>query len=739
MSKKKKNDHPDYLLFESRPIDSYQKFDEPAGPPMYCPYVDKHATLVADTVKPVTYHLYVSLLQCPVKVYRRITVPSNLRLEHLAKIIIRAMGWDDVHEHRFFANGRIYAPKKGEEGSLPSWSQRNDSMAVTIGDVLKAKAVPVKFVYDLGDNWIHQVRLSSVEEECVPGQVTLDSGGGGCPPEDVGGVYGYAQMLEEGEVTASRFSLSNARLAVAAYVKHVLEQEQPYKEKDKQLTKGANRSRTVRLLPYTFAVSYIRNLHPHSLPPSPTDQDYALLANRLERALLIDELNEIATADAMKAIISRVIMYYEDIIADAGMWRGFVAKNKELYGRPYPFYPVEGEVYTDEPDLNAVRLLVWDAFHEFRGPDRMINPENPVLNEVAQILYDILDNEFENTPINEQLADYFRKASFANDFFELRDVLKWILFDCYLTSDGRAHDLVKDAMDEFDPLLTGNEAYYSAECVAPFVYQVGMLALLPKDWLALFIAEVGDKQVAKKIASIEKSEFIEVLQKKAYDKNTVSFEDIDGNQIVINRDSHYVVTDKDLKEGEGAVGSYAKYDGQWYLNGNQLWGETDRIFDSFKSIKKYQAGFSEEQYKHLMELSGGSPLFYFKTPTELDRFLSDYDWKKLKKSEFRDYDRKRGIALFVPGVNKPLAIMPGAAECIKDPRNPYYNKERAKTSALNIIGDGKSILGVVARYLISHGMIPDAGLRSLKGEDYGRKLLQDNLDFFARAYRREDY
>ena len=36
-------------------------------------------------------------------------------------------------------------------------------------------------------------------------------------------------------------------------------------------------------------------------------------------------------------------------------------------------------------------------------------------------------------------------------------------------------------------------------------------------------------------------------------------------------------------------------------------------------------------------------------------------------------------------------------------------------------------------------MLPDARIRSLKGGDYGRQLLQDNIDFFARAYRRKGY
>lgn len=493
-----------------------------------------------------------------------------------------------------------------------------------------------------------------------------------------------------------------------------------------------------KTLPYTFTVSSIRILHPKTLPPSPTDQDYALLANRLERVLLTEDLEDLAEPEAMKAIISRIIMYYEDIIADAGMWRAFVAKNRELYGQPYPFYHVEEEVYTDDPNINAVRLLLWDAFRDFRGPNVIINPENPYLEQAAQILYGILDSEFENTAINEQLADYFRKASFANDFYELRNVLKWIFFDCYLTSDAYARDLVMENMEKFEPLFTEKSGYYSAECVTPMLCQVDMLALLPKDWLALFVSEVGDKQIAKKIAGIETTDYIDVLLKKAYDKNSISFVDLDNRPIVIERRRSYDIADKDLQTGEGVIGSYVKYDGKWYLNGNQSWGNVKHIFNNFQEDKQSQQGIDKAHYDHLMELSGGSPMFYAKNYTQLRKFFKELvGWEKL--GTLRPFNGYKNFAIYVPAADHAILVIPDIAIFIKDARNPYYDAEEAEYMALSIIGDGSQALGEVIRYLISHHMPPDARIKSLKGADYGRQFLQDNIDFFARAYRRKDY
>jgi hypothetical protein len=710
------------------------------------PYVKNHPTLLVDTIKPVTYHLYISLMRSPVKIFRRITVPSNLRLEFLAEIIIRAMGWSNEHLHQIYADHHVFSPIDPNSDWDLLYFGNIDSTSVTIGDVLKDKGKFIKLEYDLGDSWIHQVRLSTIDDKPTT-DITVDSGSGACPPEDIGGVYGYAEMLEEGDIDADLFDLERARNRVNGYVETVLENEEPYNEEDKKKeSKTVSKpqapvphTKIIRMLPYTFTVDSIRNLHPLSLPHSPTDQEYALLANRLERALLTEELDELANPAAMKAIISRIIMYYEDIVADAGMWRAFVAKNQELYGRPYPFYPVDDEFYVDEPDFNAVRLLVWDAFRDFRGPDRVINPENPAIKMIAQILYDILDSEFENTAINEQLADYFRKATFANDFYEMRDVLKWIFFHCYITSDCHAEDIVSGIKQKFEQYLYVDDSYYWAECIVPMQIQVGMLALLPKDWLAQFISEVGDKQVAKKIADIETPGYIDVVSVTAYDKHTVSFTDEDHRNIVIERGERFDISDEAIKEDGIYVGSYAKYDGKWYLNGcHAVYPKTSHKED--KPEEPSLQGIDKEHYDRLMEMSGGSPLFYFKSIRQLRKFLKEQaGWSNISLRAFKNYQGEQNFALYIPGVNKPIAVIPQIAISIKDSRNPCYNANNNANMGLSVVVNDEVAPGEVARYLIAHHMLPDAHLNSLKGKEHGRQLLQDNIDFFARAYRRESY
>lgn len=160
------------------------------------------ADRLVDSSKPSkTYILYASIEQCPVKVFRRIKVPSNLWLGNLGKIFITAFGWAGYHLSQFTKGDVYYTSRDNidERESLNfGCSNRHiDEMTVTVADVLPKKGSTISFEYDFGDGWIHNVRVSSVSDEPLWGEdICVTSGKGACPPEDVGGVWGYAQMLD---------------------------------------------------------------------------------------------------------------------------------------------------------------------------------------------------------------------------------------------------------------------------------------------------------------------------------------------------------------------------------------------------------------------------------------------------------------------------------------------------------------------------------------------------------------
>lgn len=79
------------------------------------------------------------------------------------------------------------------------WNERYnvDYKNIKISDLLKKEKDKIVYEYDFGDSWEHDVILEKIlpfDEKlsypvCIKGKMH-------CPPEDVGGISGYEQMLE---------------------------------------------------------------------------------------------------------------------------------------------------------------------------------------------------------------------------------------------------------------------------------------------------------------------------------------------------------------------------------------------------------------------------------------------------------------------------------------------------------------------------------------------------------------
>ncbi|MBE6319147.1 MAG: plasmid pRiA4b ORF-3 family protein [Bacteroidales bacterium] len=73
-----------------------------------------------------------------------------------------------------------------------------DANKYPISFLLREKKDRIKYEYDFGDGWEHEVWLKGIREYEPSEQPCLKvvKGVGECPPEDCGGVWGYAELLE---------------------------------------------------------------------------------------------------------------------------------------------------------------------------------------------------------------------------------------------------------------------------------------------------------------------------------------------------------------------------------------------------------------------------------------------------------------------------------------------------------------------------------------------------------------
>lgn len=156
------------------------------------------------------YTIRVSLKCQSITVWRKFECPSNISLRHLADLILELMGWENEHlNHIMVGRDICYVPYYQHDPDM-SWMEPYFQEEYMLSDILTQKGRTVRMEYDFGDSWMHEIRLSSVEEYAVdePQNIVFKGGKGTCPPEDCGGVWGYQELQNLNEKRQSGKRLS---------------------------------------------------------------------------------------------------------------------------------------------------------------------------------------------------------------------------------------------------------------------------------------------------------------------------------------------------------------------------------------------------------------------------------------------------------------------------------------------------------------------------------------------------
>jgi hypothetical protein len=126
-------------------------------------------------------------------IWRRLQVPGDTTLGELHDIIQIAMGWTDSHLHQFIVGGSYFGLPD------PDWDDMRDmkdERRFRLDQIVAKEGDKFRYEYDFGDGWLHQVLVEKIvppdPEQVYPLCV---KGRRACPPEDVGGVWGYEEFL----------------------------------------------------------------------------------------------------------------------------------------------------------------------------------------------------------------------------------------------------------------------------------------------------------------------------------------------------------------------------------------------------------------------------------------------------------------------------------------------------------------------------------------------------------------
>ena len=143
------------------------------------------------------YVLKVVLLGMKPSIWRRLQVPGNANLAWLHAVIQVAMGWTNSHLHQFKRGADCYSDTRHHFAEFEGDPEILEERKFTLQQLAPHQKAALGYDYDFGDSWAHEITVAKIlppDAAAATTALCLD-GARACPPEDCGGVWGYAKLL----------------------------------------------------------------------------------------------------------------------------------------------------------------------------------------------------------------------------------------------------------------------------------------------------------------------------------------------------------------------------------------------------------------------------------------------------------------------------------------------------------------------------------------------------------------
>ena len=490
-------------------------------------------------------------------------------------------------------------------------------------------------------------------------------------------------------------------------------------------------------------------LHPYKQTNS-VDQYYVGIANEIHKRLYSSTIADAFEEEENIRYTSLCLAaWFEDVISQTGIWQAFTAECRKRYGAYLPFYPIKGDYFPDEINLEDIRFLLWHHIQYLCRGISAINPENPGIEQTAQEIYGLLAEEYETAPENERMQEFlYHSAMGEEDFFHYREILDWFHYQCYFNIEN-----VAQCRDEAERLLDDEKItpemaetlIYATRTSLTFKGRRNLLSLTSPEWLALIGKAHPEHQLWGKVKVRKNSCYL--LEKE--DDRYLYVKDLcseDEGEFKITKKSLNLSAIRSREAGKSTLICELIYFGNaWWQCGMLLENKYDqKMAEYVDDLTKQKEKTNEKAAFHdFIKASGGKSFVFCQSQEEISDFL-------LNKM---DYNLKEGLdiprintengAMLMANPHTGLHIQFKLCECIKSPDNPNYNKEEAEKNAIMFIVNPDIIPYQLSCILQDEGMLPDAYLNSLQRKEYGQEFIRKNAhfltDYFHYRCREKDF
>ena len=490
-------------------------------------------------------------------------------------------------------------------------------------------------------------------------------------------------------------------------------------------------------------------LHPYKQTNS-VDQYYVGIANEIHKRLYSSTIADAFEEEENIRYTSLCLAaWFEDVISQTGIWQAFTAECRKRYGAYLPFYPIKGDYFPDEINLEDIRFLLWHHIQYLCRGISAINPENPGIEQTAQEIYGLLAEEYETAPENERMQEFlYHSAMGEEDFFRYREILDWFHYQCYFNIEN-----VAQCRDEAERLLDDEKItpemaetlIYATRTSLTFKGRRNLLSLTSPEWLALIGKAHPEHQLWGKVKVRKNSCYL--LEKE--DDRYLYVKDLcseDEGEFKITKKSLNLSAIRSREVGKSTLICELIYFGNaWWQCGMLLENKyNQKMAEYVDDLTKQKEKTNEKAAFHdFIKVSGGKSFVFCQSQEEISDFLLNKMDHNLKEGLDIPRINTENGAMLMANPHTGLHIQFKLCECIKSPDNPNYNKEEAEKNAIMFIVNPDIIPYQLSCILQDEGMLPDAYLNSLQRKEYGQEFIRKNAhfltDYFHYRCREKDF
>lgn len=471
-----------------------------------------------------------------------------------------------------------------------------------------------------------------------------------------------------------------------------------------------------------------------------SDKFYAGLATEIAKSFF-----ELIPDGTLPEGLYRVIgmasaAYLEDLKSDTNVWNSIRNLYRNRYGAQVPFFETDDEYYEDDINIEDLKVIIWQAFNRCGGyEERTFSPHSEAVEKMADIVFDILVDKFDAAPPATRVRDLLRKTFRSGEYIQVRTLAHWLSTQHPLTSSPFAKEHIDAEIEEAEVeyasmgKLDSEQVAYIVNERYSWLDYIGLTGDPSNVLLGELARQCGFETVADKLLTV-KEEPAGVYTVSRQDSRFLYITDDFGNEFKVIKQSF--VSGIDFEFIKSGIFKIVRFGDIYYQSGLcSLSEDLPKKTSEIESMKMPPELL--ENVNKAVELHDGRRVFYLKKMKDIGKLLG---------SKFVPYPhgepefQPKNILLMLSGTDGPI-IRTDCCDIFDDKENSFRKKRETPELGENAWAFivNSDLPDDVIEYIVSHKLLPSAFMHTSQGQEFGKKVVQENMDFLFRFYRVESY